>query len=66
MTGAYIPARNAGCVCPANRRPEIVVVHSIDIHSKHQVLFRSELVIQSSVEEKLTIVTRIVEMTVSR
>src|SRR5258705_7168491 len=61
-----VSACDAWCVRTANGVLRGVVEKSIDVHSKHQVLVRCELVVQPTVEEELTVVTCVIETSIPR
>src|SRR2546426_10447606 len=63
---ARVTARDAWCTRAADCVLWVVVVKSIDVRSEHQCLTRCELVVQPCVDERLSVVTRVVEATVSR
>ena len=54
---ARIFASDTGRICATHRILRIVVVETIDVEPKHQVLILRQLVIETSVEKKLAIVT---------
>src|SRR6185503_15414634 len=61
-----VAARHTRRVCATDRVLRVVVVKTIDIHAEHQILVRGELVIDTAVEEELSIVTNVFEISVGR
>src|SRR5262249_24120273 len=61
-----VSARYAGCVCAADRILRIIIEEPINVKSKHERLIRCQPVIQTSIKEKLSIVTRVVKAAIRR
>ena len=61
-----VPARDARRVRAAHGVLRVVVVKPVDVHAQHQGLVRRELVVQPSVEERLAVVARVVEVAIRR
>ena len=61
---ARVFASDTGRICATYRILWIVVIETIEVETKHQVLLLRQLVIETTVEKKLTIVTCPIETTV--
>src|SRR5215510_7707190 len=57
---------NTRRVCAAHRILRIVVIEAINICSEHQVLVLSQLMIQPSIDQRLAVMTFVVELSIRR